>query len=276
MTRDRNIRNMNKISLGDRMKLYEGYETNRAFMPLLPIMVRLDGKSFHSFTRGFQRPYDERMSSLMKEITKQLVIFSSAKIGYTQSDEITLVLYSESLDSQVFFDGSIFKTISVLASFASAIFNKLLSEYLPEKINETPIFDCRAWNVPSKYEAINCLIWRELDATKNSISMASQSYFSHKQLMGKTGSDKQEMLFSAGVNWNDYPAFFKRGVYFQRRKVIRKFTTNEIEKLPKKHNARNNPNLEIERTDIFELDMQLLKVTNKIEVVFDGQEPLAN
>jgi tRNA(His) guanylyltransferase len=267
---------MNKIPLGDRMKLYEGYETNRAFMPLLPIMVRLDGKSFYSFTRGLQRPYDERMSSLMKEITKQLVIFSSAKIGYTQSDEITLVLYSDSLASQVFFDGSVFKTISVLASFASASFNKLLPAYLPEKTKETPLFDCRAWNVPSKDEAVNCLIWRELDATKNSISMAAQSYFSHKQLMGKTGSDKQEMLFSVGVNWNDYPAFFKRGVYFQRRMVIRKFTTTEIDKLPKKHNARSNPNLEIERTDIFELDMQLMKVSNKNGVVFDGQEPLEN
>jgi len=267
---------MTKTSLGERMKLYEGSETKRTFLPLLPIMVRLDGKNFHAFTRGLQRPYDVRMSSLMKEVTKQLVIFSSAKIGYTQSDEITLVLHSENLDSQVFFDGSIFKTVSVLAAFASAKFNKLLSEYLPEKSGEMPIFDCRAWNVPSKEEAVNALIWRELDATKNSISMAAQMYFPHKQLMGKTGNEKQEMLFSVGVNWNDYPAFFKRGVYFQRRKVVRKFTTNEIEKLPKKHNARNSPDLEIERTDIFELDMQLLKVANRVEVVFDGQEPVSN
>jgi tRNA(His) 5'-end guanylyltransferase len=267
---------MNKVSLGDRMKLYEDHETSRTFIPLLPIIVRLDGKSFHSFTRGLQRPYDERMSQLMKEVTKQLVTFSSAKIGYTQSDEITLVLYSDNLDSQVFFDGSVFKTISILASFASATFNKFMPEYLPEKEKEIPLFDCRAWNVPSKDEAVNCLIWRELDATKNSISMAAQSYFPHKQLIGKTGSDKQEMLFSVGINWNDYPAFFKRGVYIQRRKVVRKYTVTEIDKLPLKHNARSNPDLEIERTDIFELDMQLMKVSNKNGVVFDGQEPLAN
>lgn len=256
------------------MKLYEGYETNRAFLPLLPIMVRLDGKSFHTFTGNLKRPYDERLSALMKETTRQLVIFSSAKIGYTQSDEISLVLYSDNMDSQVFFDGSIFKTTSVLASFVSVTFNKLLPQYLPEKVKETPLFDCRAWTVPNKEEAANCLIWRELDATRNSISMAAQSYYSHKQLFGKNSDEQQEMLFSAGVNWNDYPVFFKRGVYFQRRKVIRKFTVTEIEKLPQKHNARSNPDLEIERTDIFELDMQLLKVANKVDVIFEGKEPL--
>lgn len=265
---------MNTVSLGDRMKLYEGLEANRTFIPTLPILVRLDGKSFHSFTCGLNRPYDERLSNLMRAVTKQLVVFSSAKVGYTQSDEITLILQSDDIESQVFFDGSIFKTISVLASFATAAFNKSLAEYLPEKASQMPLFDCRAWNVPSKVEAVNCLIWREQDAVKNSISMAAQSYFSHNQLMNKTGSDKQEMLFSVGVNWNDYPTFFKRGVYFQRRKILRSFTPNEIEKLPLKHQARSNPNLQIKRTEIVQLGIQLSKVTNRCEVIFEGQEPV--
>lgn len=263
-----------KDNLSDRMKLYEGIETTRRFLPLLPIMVRLDGKNFHSFTKGLNRPFDDRLSSLMKEITKQLVVFSSAKIGYTQSDEVSLVLYSDNIESQVFFDGSIFKIISVLASFASAIFNKLLPEYIPEKADKTVLFDCRAWNVPTQQEAANCLIWRELDATKNSISMASQTYYSHKQLDGKNSNEQQEMLFAVGINWNDYPSFFKRGAYFQRKKIIKKFTAKEIEKLPQNHNARTNPDLEIERTEVFELDMQFLKIMNRTEVIFDGQNPI--
>lgn len=260
-------------SLGDRMKMYESAETSRKFLPLLPTIIRLDGKSFHAFTRGLERPYDAGLSTLMQEVTRQLVAYTSARIGYTQSDEITLVLYSDNVDSQCFFDGSVFKTISVLAGYTSALFNNLVPKLLPKKTDEIAVFDCRAWNVPTQTEAVNCLIWRELDATRNSVSMAAQTYFPHKQLQGKSSSDKHELLHSIGINWNDYPAFFKRGVYFQRRKVMREFTATEIEMLPPLHNARENPNLKIERTDIVEIDIQLAKVANRIGVVFYGECP---
>jgi tRNA(His) 5'-end guanylyltransferase len=264
-----------KKSLGNRMKIYEQAETGRAFLPGLPVVARLDGRSFHSFTKGLERPYDKRLSDLMVEVTKHLVGESCACIGYTQSDEISLVFYSENIESQIFFDCSIFKMTSVLASMASVKFSKLLPGFIPEKKDELPLFDCRAWNVPSKGEAINALIWRELDATRNSISMAAQVYYSHEQLIGKDNSEMQEMLFQKGINWNDYQSFFKRGVFIQRRRVKRKFTIEDLDALPPKHNARVNPNLEVERTEIRVLEMPpLAHVENREEVIFEGGEPV--
>jgi len=167
---------MKDMTIGDRMKLLEGEEAKRKFMPVLPICVRLDGKSFHSFCKGLKRPFDKRLSELMVDTTKFLVEESNALVGYTQSDEITLIIYSEDYKSQVYFDGRIQKIVSVLSSAATAFFNSKLSEYLPEKANLLPKFDCRAWQVPNKVEAVNVLVWREQDAIKNSISMAAQQH----------------------------------------------------------------------------------------------------
>lgn len=129
--------------------------------------------------------------------------------------------------------------------------------------------------MPSKEEAVNALIWREQDATRNSISAAAQAHCSHKELQGKNTNEMQEMLFQKGINWNDYPSFFKRGVYVQRTKMWRKFTTDELEKLPPKHDAHTNPNLEVERTEIRVLDLfPLAGMENKVEVVFDGRCPI--
>lgn len=263
------------MNLNDRMKMYEKFETGRRFLPKLPVVARLDGRSFHSFTRGLKRPFDERLSNLMVSVTKFLVEESNACIGYTQSDEISLVFYSDDVESQIYFDAKIFKMTSMLASVATAQFNRLLPEFIPEKTGQLPLFDCRVWSVPSKEEAANVLVWREQDATRNSISMAAQAYYSHKQLNGKNTDDMQEMLFQKGVNWNDYPAFFKRGVYVQRCKVVRRFTVDELEKLPPKHNARINPDLEIERTEIRVLDMPpLVRVENRVGIIFEGSDPI--
>jgi tRNA(His) 5'-end guanylyltransferase len=144
---------------------------------------------------------------------------------------------------------------------------------IPEKGIAT--FDCRVWTVPSKEEAVNCLLWRELDATKNSVSMASSAYYSHNFLNGKNGSEKQELLFQKGINWNDYPIFFKRGTYVKRVVFSRKLTTPELDKLPIKHTARENPDMEFTRSEIRELDMPIFRtIINKVEVVFDGATPI--
>jgi tRNA(His) guanylyltransferase len=257
---------MKVTEFAERIKGYELIEAGRKFIPGLPIMIRIDGKCFSSFTKGLERPYDVRLSNLMIDTTKFLVEETNACIGYTQSDEISLVL-----DNNVFFDGRISKITSVVASLTTAFFNSELSEFLPEKRNKLALFDCRCWNVPSKDEAVNSLIWRELDATKNSISMAAMKYYSHNQLMDKNSSQKQEMLFSKGVNWNDYPPFFKRGTYIQKKKVIRKFTSEELDKLPPKHEARFKPGLEVERTEINILDIPpMTKISNRVDVVFNG------
>ena len=261
-------------SLGDRQKAYEMSEAGRMLIPSLPIVCRLDGRSFSKFTKGLKRPYDERMSNLMCATAKFIAEETNAKVVYTQSDEISVVLYTDNPISQVFFDGRVQKLTSVIASMGTAYFNKHLATYLPEKADKLPMFDCRVWNVPTLDEAANCILWRELDATKNSISMAAQAYYSHKELHGKNGSEKQEMLFKKGINWDKYPSFFKRGSYFRRVNKLVKFTTEEIDKLPAKHEARKNPNLMVERSLVEGVEFPPLnKVANKVDVLFFGATP---
>jgi tRNA(His) guanylyltransferase len=264
-----------KTALGDRMKLYERIEAGRRFLPLLPICARIDGKRFSRFTHGLARPYDPRLSHLMVDVTRFLVEESQARVGYTQSDEISLLYYSDSPLVQVFLDGRVQKMTSILASLATARFNALLPERLPEKAGQMALFDCRVWSVPSRAEAANVFLWREQDATKNSISMAARCHYSHDALHGKNGAEMQEMLFRKGVNWNDYPAFFKRGSYVQRRVVQRPFLAEELAVLPPQHEARRNPELVIERSETRVLDIPpLARIRNRVEVLFNGVEPM--
>ncbi len=262
-----------KDSLGDRQKGYEMAEAGRQLIPLLPIMVRLDGKAFHTFTQGLTRPYDQGMSTLMGETTKYLVEQTGALLGYTQSDEITLVIYQDNTKSQVFFNGRIQKLTSVIASMCTAYFNSHLDIWVPDKKDQIALFDCRVWNVPTLTEAANAVLWRELDATKNAITMAASTFYSHKKLDGKNGKEKQEMLFARGVNFNDYPSFFKKGTYFLRRKKSIPFTAKEIDKLPLKHMARTNPELCIERSVIEKsVFPQLTRCANKTGFLFLGED----
>lgn len=257
------------------MKSFEQNQAGQRCIPLLPVVARLDGKNFSSFTKGLGRPYDTRLTDLMVDTTKFLVEESNAACGYTQSDEITLAWYSSDSRSQIYFDGRVQKMVSVLAATCTAFFNRELPARIPEKAGLWPVFDCRVWCLPTLEEAANCFVWRELDATKNAITMAAQSYYSHKELDGKNGSEKQEMLFLKGVNWNEYPTAFKRGTYVARRKVRRKLSPEDIALLPEKHHARQNPDLEVERSEYRRLVMPpILKVTNRVGVIFRGEEPV--
>jgi tRNA(His) 5'-end guanylyltransferase len=261
--------------LGDRMKLFESVESDRRIMPLLPIVARLDGKCFSRFTLGMARPFDGRMISVMQLVTDYLVKETNARVGYTQSDEISLLFYSEDMKSQIFFDGRVCKLNSVLAAMASVQFNRLVPRYFPDKKDQRPVFDCRVWALPNKVEAANAFLWRELDASKNSISMAARTIMSAKQMHGLTCSQMQEALFQKGINWNDYPAAFKRGTFVQKTTVKRKFTPEELVNLPPKHAARSNPDLVVERSQVRGLDMPPFgKVLNRVEVLFDGADPL--
>jgi len=260
--------------LGDRMKLYEGIECNRRFMPLLPVIARIDGRAFHSFTRGMVRPFDEVFSRLMVDTTLYLVRETNACMGYTQSDEITLAWHSTDIRSQIWFDGRVAKMTSQLAAHATLWFNRLLAVRSPAHQDRLPTFDARAWQVPNRTEGANVFIWREWDATKNSISMAASTLYSDKQLHGKSGDEKQEMLFQKGINWNDYPISFKRGTYVQRRTVTKPFSTEELNRLPPKHAARVNPALTVERSEWVALEMPIFtKVANREAVVFEGASP---
>lgn len=255
------------------MKLYEA-QGERRMMPLLPTFARVDGRAFHSFTRGMRRPYDQTVVDLMIDTAAFLARETNACMTYTQSDEITLCWLSNEPKSQIWFDGRHSKMVSQIAALATLEFYRLTLDRLPDYARKMPTFDARVWTVPNRAEAVNVFIWREKDATKNSISMAAQSLFSARELHGKNSSQKQEMLFQKGVNWNDYPAFFKRGTYIQRRILRKLFTTDEIESLPPKHAARSNPDLEIERT-VFEVLAlpPLLSVANREAVILDGAMP---
>lgn len=224
-----------------RMKKYEfvsrNYLTTRT-----PVILRIDGKAFHTFTRGFQKPFDDVLSKTMQETMKYLCEnIQGCVLGYTQSDEITLVLVDyKNIDTSPWFDYNIQKCSSIAASMATMAFNKFFNQNIEEydfawrtgltpqsvEIQEEPqrymetlrkaankgaMFDARVFNIP-KEEVCNNLLWRQNDASRNSIQMVARAYFSHKQLDKKSTSDIQDMLMlEKNINWNDYPTKYKRG-----------------------------------------------------------------
>jgi tRNA(His) guanylyltransferase len=261
-------------NLGDRMKCYEAIETERRFIALLPVYARVDGRSFTSFTRGMERPFDRRMAEAMIGTTEYLVESTGAKIGYTQSDEINLVWIADNYDSEVFFAGKIHKIVSVLASMAAARFNQVVAEFFgPPYSDRLPSFDCRVFQLPNRAEAANAFLWRELDATKNAISMAARHYYTTAELHAKSSSAMQEMLFAKGVNFNDYPAFFKRGTFVRRVTQERPLTAAEAERIPASH--RPPANAKIKRAETRRLEVpRFSTVTNREEFIFAGAEPV--
>lgn len=261
-----------KDDLGNRMKAYEAPSTGRRVFKGQPLVVRLDGKSFHTFTKGLERPYDQSLSDLMVATMKALVDRFQANIGYTQSDEITLVFLSEPEDrGDLNFDGRLQKIETLTASFASVYFNKHLRNYLPQKADELPIFDSRAFAVPNVQEAYHSLLWRQQDCTKNAISMAAQSMYKQSELQGKNGSELQEMMFQKGVNFNDYPFFFKRGTFARREGVERELSYAELQKIP----AQYRPTGPVIRSEIVTHDYWLSKLPNPIETLFGFQDTAA-
>ena len=233
---------MDTSDLAKRMKDYESISKTR-LMKRCPVLCRIDGKAHHSFTRGFQRPFDELYMKTMQETTKYLCEnLQGVVVGYTQSDEITLVFVDyEKLDTSPYFDYEVQKLCSIIASMTTMIFNKLFAKYAENFIQtckadyETrglcgegtveyelcrtyqkamekgAMFDARVFNLP-KEEVTNCLYWRQLDATRNSIQMVGQAYFSQKELHCKTCNDIQDMLvLQKNINWNNFPTYQKRG-----------------------------------------------------------------
>lgn len=218
-------------SLGDRMKEYE-YIPRTYLTRRIPVIIRLDGKAFHTFTRGMKKPFDRIMMTTMQNTMKYLCEnIQGCVFGYTQSDEITLVLTDyATISTDAWFGYNVEKMCSIAASMATLAFNfefvvavqKAIDEFDGQDVERgyldnlskkafKAMFDARVFSIP-KDEVCNCLIWRQQDATRNSIEAAGQAYFSAKQLHKKTCNMIQEMLWSEkGVNWNDYPTDCKRG-----------------------------------------------------------------
>ena len=218
----------NKDNLGDRMKGYEGV-TRTYLTRRMPVIIRLDGKAFHTFARGMEKPFDDILIEAMWETAKYLCDnIQGCKIAYTQSDEITLLLNDyETLKTCAWFDNNIQKMVSVSASMATLAFNEafeniVVRDYLNRKIDDDKwskysnkfnkaLFDSRVFTLP-KEEVVNCFIWRQQDATRNSIEAVGHANFSTKELHKKNCNEIQEMLFQEkGINWNNIPVYQKRG-----------------------------------------------------------------
>lgn len=200
-------------SLGDRMKRYEDVPRTR-LAPKLPVAMRLDGKAFHTFTRGFKKPFDNTLHQAMRNTAQYLCKnIQGAQLAYIQSDEISITLSDrQSLKAQGWFDYEIQKMCSIAASMASVCFFDQIRDFVYEFGVALPAFDCRVWNIPHD-EVTNYFIWRQQDATRNSIQSLGQSHFSHAELHGKSCGEIQNMLLTQrDVNWNSCPIQQKRGV----------------------------------------------------------------
>ncbi len=195
-----------KDSLGDRMK--EFYENRtRTFLPRRTYtIIRIDGKAFHTYTRGLTRPFDWNLVNDMDETAKYLCEnIQGAKFAFVQSDEISILLTDfNELNTSAWFDGNIQKMTSISASLVTAKFNEL-------RPNKLALFDSRVFTIPTAIEVENYMIWRQQDTVRNSISSVAQSLYSHRELNGKNTNQMQEMCFNKGVNWNDFDPKLKRG-----------------------------------------------------------------
>ena len=229
--------------LGTRMKTYYEQVSKTRLVRRMPVAIRIDGKAFHTFTRGFQKPFDEVLGNAMVRTMEYLCKnIQGCVFGYTQSDEITLLLIDyQTLDTCAWFEYEVQKMCSISASMATMAFNKYFFEEARDWYNKQlpstlqceqnivkqwkvykiaaekgAMFDARCFNIP-KEEACNLVYWRQLDATRNSIQMVGQANFSHTELQGKSCNIIQDMLLTQrGINWNNYPTRWKRGVAWKK------------------------------------------------------------
>jgi len=196
---------MKSDNLGDRMKKYESVAKYR-LLDKTPVILRIDGKAFHTFTRGMSKPYDEILIEAMvlagEYTSKEMMGFV---LGYHQSDEFSFYINNtKKITSESWFDNEIQKLCSVTASLFTSNFNKILGT--------KAVFDCRAFNLPES-DIPNYFIWRQRDWIRNSVHMLASSYFSHKELQGKSQPDMHQMLYEKGVNWTDLNDRLKNGTF---------------------------------------------------------------
>jgi tRNA(His) 5'-end guanylyltransferase len=225
-----------KDPLGERMK--GQYESrSQSYLPRRTYsIIRLDGKAFHTYTCNLNKPFDDDLIQDMDLAVLQILPeIQGAQFAYIQSDEISILLTDfDSENTDAWFDGNVQKITSVSASLMTAYFNRERclrhgnghSAFQPtadlEVLESMPLatFDSRVFTIPDRIEVMNYFIWRNNDAARNSISMVAQSFYTHKELHGKSSAMKQEMIFNKGVNWNDYDKSLKNGRLVVREKYI--------------------------------------------------------
>ena len=231
-------------ALGTRMKTYYEQVPKTRLVRRMPVAIRIDGKAFHTFTRGFQKPFDEVLGNAMVRTMEYLAKnIQGCVFAYQQSDEITLLLIDyQTLETDAWFEYEVQKMCSISASMATMAFNTFFKNevdkfYYNHCSREDPLFekhyqtyrdaqykgamfDARCFNIP-KEEACNLVYWRQLDATRNSIQMVGQANFSHSELQGCSCNVIQDMLHEQrGINWNDFPTRWKRGTAWTRARGV--------------------------------------------------------
>ena len=230
---------MKRDDLGNRIKTFYEEIPKTRLMRRTPVICRLDGRSFHTFTRGFKRPFDDVLIKTMQETAKYLCEnIQGCSLAYTQSDEISLLLIDyQRFETSAWFDYEIQKMCSISASMVTMAFNKIFCDMVGElhikgslekeyscilykAAQKGAMFDSRVFNIPRE-ETTNYFYWRQLDASRNSIQMVGQANFSHRELQHKSCNDIQDMLMTQkGINWNDLPTYQKRGSCVVRNKVV--------------------------------------------------------
>lgn len=192
------------MDLADRMVAYEDVSHESYLIPRMPVIIRVDGRAFHSWLREAEKPFDEKFAGRMDIVAQELLNeIQNARFAYLQSDEISLLLIDYNrFDTQQWFGGNREKMVSLSASIASSMMTLQSSRICH--------FDSRVFNLPEG-EVVNYFVWRQRDWERNSIQMVARCFYSHNQLNGKNKSDMQEMIFQKGGNWNNYATPWKRG-----------------------------------------------------------------
>lgn len=247
---------MKNDEFGNRMKKFEK-EFTSAYVPIDQILcVRIDGKGFSKFTKGFNKPFDDILGNAMVNTMKKLVENTHASIGYTQSDEISLIYTPGEKASEYMFGGKVSKINSILASMTTGYFNHYLA--LPREYNEPTIsnafFDCRAWAVPDLAEASNVLLWRVQDARKNSISSLFRWTAGHSKMHGLSGEEMKALLKSDFfTDWDELSNKYKYGTYAKPVTVESYLTQDELMRIPE--HKRPEAEVLVRRTKVKELDI---------------------
>jgi tRNA(His) guanylyltransferase len=227
-----------KDDLGNRMKQFYEDRTRFSLPRRTYTIIRIDGKAFHTYTRGLKQPFDQGLIEDMDATACYLCKnIQGSNFGYVQSDEISILMTDfDAIGTDAWFDGNIQKIVSVAAGLATAEFNRLrLARIIKDSITQESdglvsirpyekdilnmrlaTFDARVFTIPADYEVENYFIWRQKDATRNSISSVARSLYKQKEVDGKNSDQKQEMIFQKGINWNDYVPKLKRGRFITK------------------------------------------------------------
>lgn len=270
------MRKSNTNNLGNRMKEYEVIGSTK-LIPLLPIYARLDGRAFHSFCSGLNKPFDLDMVELMKKVTIRLIEETNAVLGYTQSDEISLCWIPTNYKDQIIFNNKKQKLISVLSSIATSEFTieGLKVPNLKERISKfKPQFDCRVCQLPSVVELTNMLLWRERDAVKNSVNLLAQSLIPHKELQGINQDQLRRLIQEKGQNWSDLPISLQRGTWFKRISHTRELTIEDMKDIPTEYRESKTGTL-ITRYKVVEMDYPILDTLSsrdRVDTILNGYQ----